>query len=318
MRTKEKLLKIPVLCFFIKLLDKVKIKNSSDLTLYDLIELYIIGIVKGALTSRAGSIAFSFFMALFPFVLFIFTLIPFIPIDNFQNDFLYIMEQALPPKTADSADYVIKDIANNAYGGLLSSVFVLSIFLMTNGINALFSGFEYTYHSIKVRNIFKQYIWALVTSLIMALLLILTVAVIIYFEIAIEDLKERNYLTDDIFWIQIGKNSILLFMLLVSVAIMYFLGTSEGRKFKFFSAGAIFSTLLIIVNFKIFGYYISTFGKYNELYGIIGAVLIVMLFIWLNSIILLLGYELNASMLGLKKKEKEDIFKLDSNKDNIK
>lgn len=301
---KEKLLKIPIVKNLIILIDKIKVPGLEGMTLYNLMEMYVIGIINGAVTSRAGSIAFSFFMALFPFVLFLLNLIPFIPIDHFQEDFMYLIEQALPPKTADSVDMVIRDIANNAHGGLLSSVFILSIFLMTNGVNALFSGFEYTYHKIKTRNIFQQYIIALFTSIILALLLLVSVAVIIYFEIAIEGLKENGIVSNDLLWIEIGKYGILLFTLLVSISLIYYLGTKEGKKVKFFSAGAIMSTFLIIVNFKIFGIYVSKFSKYNELYGIIGTVLIIMLFIWLNSIILLLGYELNTSILELRRKIK--------------
>jgi membrane protein len=299
---KEKALKIPVLKNFVLLSDKIKVPGLEGMSLYHVLEMYVVGIVNGAVTSRAGSIAFSFFMALFPFVLFLLNLIPFIPIENFQDDFMYLIEEALPPKTADNVDIVIRDIANNAHGGLLSSVFILSVFLMTNGVNALFSAFEETYHKIKTRNIIQQYIISLFTSIILALLLLGTVAVIIYFEIAVGKLKETGLVSNDIFWIEIGKYGILLFMLFVGISILYYFGTKEGKKTKFFSAGAIMSTLLIILNFKIFGIYVSKFAKYNELYGIIGTVLIIMLFIWLNSIILLLGYELNTSILRLRKK----------------
>ncbi len=302
MKTKEKLLKIPIFKSLIKIADKIRVPGFEGMSLYDLLEMYIVGIINGAVTSRAGSIAFSFFMALFPFVLFVLNLIPYIPIENFQEDFMYLVEQALPPKTSDSVDVVIRDIANNTHGGLLSSVFLLSIFLMTNGVNALFSGFEYTYHKIKTRSLVQQYVVALFSSLILALLLLVTVAVIIYFEIAVEKLMTKGFVKDDIFWIQLGKYPILLFMLFVSVSILYFFGTKEGKKVHFFSAGSIMSTFLIIINFKIFGIYVSKFAKYNELYGIIGTVLIIMLFIWLNSIILLLGYELNTSIIELRKK----------------
>jgi len=302
METKQKLLKIPILKYLIKLVDRIKVPGLHGMSFYGLLEMYIIGIVKGAVTSRAGSVAFSFFMALFPFVLFILTLIPFIPIENFQEDFMYLIEQALPPKTADSTDSVIKDIAHNANGGLLSSVFILSIFLMTNGVNALFSGFEFTYHKIINRGFIRQYLVALFTSIIMALLLLLTVAVIIYFEIAIGKLKLNGFVNDTVFWIQIGKYIILVFTLFVGVSILYYFGTREGKKIKFFSPGSILTTVLILVNFKLFGIYVSKFAKYNELYGIIGTVLIMMLFIWLNSNILLLGNELNTCMIGLRKK----------------
>ena len=312
MENKKHLLKMPIIGFLTKIADKIKVPGLKGMSLFDLLEMYIIGIVKGAVTSRAGSIAFSFFMALFPFVSFILTLISFIPIDNFQNDLMVLIEQALPPKTADSVDFVIHDIGNNTYGGLLSSVFILSIFLMTNGVNALFSGFEYTYHKIKTRNVIAQYITALYTSIIMALLLLLTVAIIIYFEIGIEKLKSNGYLTDTIKWIAIGKNIILLLMLLIGVSILYYFGTKEGKKIKFLSPGAVFTTLLIIVNFILFGIYVSKFAKYNELYGIIGTVLILMLFIWLNSIILLLGFELNTCLIGLRNKSINNNDKLNN------
>jgi len=306
MENKKRLLEIPVVGFLVKITDTIRIPGLKGMSLYVLLEMYILGIIRGAVTSRAGSIAFSFFMALFPFVLFILTLIPYIPIEGFQEDLLYLIEQALPPKTAESVDYVIKDIANNTYGGLLSSVFILSIFLMTNGINALFSGFEYTYHKIKTRNVIMQYIAALYTSIIMALLLFLTVAIIIYFEIGVQKLQNIGYVTDDIQWIAIGKNFILLLMLLTGVSILYFFGTKEGRKITFFSPGSVLTTVLIILNFIIFGIYVSKFANYNELYGIIGTVLILMLFIWLNSIILLLGFELNTCVIELRKKHFND------------
>lgn len=312
MENKERLLKLPVIGFLTTVADKIKIPGLKGMSLFDLLEMYIIGLVKGAVTSRAGSIAFSFFMAMFPFVLFILTLIPYIPIENFQEDLLFLIEQALPPKTADSVDYVIKDIANNSYGGLLSSVFLLSIFLMTNGINALFSGFEDSYHKIKGRSIVMQYITALYTSIIMALFLLLTVSVIIYYEIGIGKLKESGYVTDDIQWITIGKNVILFLTLIVGISILYFFGTKEGKKINFFSPGSIFTTFLIILNFILFGIYVSKFAQYNELYGIIGTVLILMLFIWLNSIILLLGFELNVCIIGLRNKSNNDNNKLNN------
>ncbi len=304
MTTEEKLLKIPVVSWFVRLFKKIKVPGLEGMSLYDVLEMYVIGIVQGALTSRAGGVAFSFFMALFPFALFILTLIPFIPIEGFQEGFMQFIDQALPPKTSESVDLVLQDIANNKYGGLLSFGFVLSMFLMTNGINSLFGGFEYTYHKIQTRSILKQYFVSFAVSLVLALLLLLTVAVIIYFKIAIDNLTERGYVSDELFWIEIGRYIIVFAMLFTTVGLFYFFGTKEGRIISFFSPGAILTTLLIIVNFKIFGIYIKKFAQYNELYGSIGTLLVLMLFIWLNSIILLLGFELNAAIIGLKKKFK--------------
>jgi len=302
MTPEEKLLKIPIVRWFVKLFKKIKVPGLEGMSLYDVLEMYVIGIVQGALTSRAGGVAFSFFMALFPFALFILTLIPYIEIEGFQEGFMQFIGQALPPKTYESVDVVLQDIANNKYGGLLSFGFVLSMFLMTNGINSLFGGFEYTYHKLQTRSIIKQYVVSFAVSLVLALLLFVTVAVIIYFEFAIHNLTQRGYVSDDLFWIEIGRYIIVLAMLFTTVGLFYFFGTKEGRIISFFSPGAILTTLLIIVNFRIFGIYVKKFAQYNELYGSIGTLLVLMLFIWLNSIILLLGFELNAAIIGLKKK----------------
>ena len=301
MTREEKLLKIPIVGTFVKILTKIKVPGLEGMSLYDVLEMYIIGIVQGALTSRAGGIAFSFFMALFPAALFILTLIPYVPIDNFHLIFMNFIEQVLPPKTFESVDIVLVDIANNRYGGLLSFGFILSVFLMTNGINTLFGGFEYTYHKLQTRSIIKQYLVSMVVALILALLLFLTIGAIIYFEIAIHNLQESGYVSDDLFWINVSQYVLTFIMLFTTVATFYYLGTKEGRKISFFSAGAVLTTLMIILNFRIFGIYVKRFAQYNELYGSIGTLLVIMLFIWLNSIILLLGFELNAAMIRLKR-----------------
>jgi membrane protein len=302
MTTEERLLKIPVINWIVRLFKKIKVPGLEGMSLYDVIEMYIIGIVQGALTSRAGAVAFSFFMALFPFALFILTLIPYVPIENFDIIFIEFINEILPPNTSDSVDLVVKDIALNKYSGLLSFGFILSVFLMTNGINSLFGGFEYSYHKLQTRSILKQYAVSMVVSIILALLLFLTVGVIIYFEIALGNLNERGYMTDDLFWIQTGRYVMTFLMIFISVSMFYYLGTKEGRNISFFSPGAILTTILILINFRIFSIYVKRFAQYNELYGSIGTLLVLMLFIWLNSIILLLGFELNAAMIGLKKK----------------
>ncbi|MGB5364023.1 MAG: YihY/virulence factor BrkB family protein [Aureibaculum sp.] len=302
MTTEERLMKIPVLNWLVRIFNKIKIPGLEGMSLYHLIEMYVIGILQGALTTRASSVAFSFFMALFPFALFILTLIPYIEIQGFQQGFMQFISEALPPQTYDAVDAVLNDIINNKYSGLLSFGFILSIFLMTNGINSLFGGFEYSYHQLKTRSVLKLYLVSMAISILLALLLFITVAIIIYFEIAITDLKVKGFVSDEILWVEIGRYIIILAMLFTMVCMFYYFGTKEGRNISFFSPGAIFTTLLIIINFKIFNIYIKKFAQYNELYGSIGTLLVLMLFIWLNSIILLLGFELNATMIGLKKK----------------
>ena len=305
MSSRKESLHIPIVDWLFKLLHKIKIPGFEGMNLYDLLEMYISGIVKGALTSRAGSIAFSFFIALFPFALVVLTLIPFVPIEGFQDDFMSIVFKMLPSKEAsDAVSHVLNDIANNKYGELLSFGFILAIFLMTNGVNAVFGGFEYSYHIKETRNVVRAYLISLAVSLVMALFLLVTVALTVFYKIGLDALFEKGWVENELFWLQIGRGFLFVIMIFTTVSMLYRFGTKTGKHSRFFSPGAVFTTTLSILTFYLFSYYVTEFAKYNELYGAIGTLLILMLFVWLNAIILLLGFELNASIYSLRTQNK--------------
>ncbi len=297
----EKLATIPVVRTLMRLCKKVVLPGFNGLTLYDLLEIYVYGIIEGTFTTRAGSIAFSFFMALFPFLLFILNLIPFVWfIKDFQSRLLGYLDQLIPPQTHQLFDRVFYDIANTPRTGLLSIVFVLSIFLMTNGINAIFTGFEYSWHTTKKRSIIRQYIVALGVSLIISLLLLSTVIVTIYLTYIIEDLSALGVFDDTVRWAEIGRFVTFVAMIYNVVCILYYFGTKESRQANYNSIGAVFTTVLIVVFTYLFSLYLENFGSYNKLYGSIGALVIAMFYTWLNANILLLGFELNGAILKLR------------------
>lgn len=298
----EKLLKVPVIKWLVILLKKIILPGFKGLSLYDLLETYVVGIIKGTFSSRATSIAYSFFVALFPFLLFILNLIPLLPIPGLQAKFLTFIENILPPQTQEFFYPIIEDIALNPRQGLLSLVFFLSMFLAANGVNAIFSGFEYSFHVNINRNFFRQYFIALLVSIFLALLLLITVGVIGYGEFLINSLKGNDYITNDVFWISFLQYSVFVIMVYIIIAILYYYGVKEGRKSRFFSIGALVTTLLFMATTYFFGVYINNFSNYNELYGSIGALLILMLYIWINANLLLLGFELNVSLRRLKEK----------------
>ncbi|GAA4953373.1 YihY/virulence factor BrkB family protein [Algibacter agarivorans] len=306
---KDKLDDIPVINVLVRFFKQIKLPGLEGLSFFDLLELYITGIVRGALTTRASAIAFNFFMALFPFLLFVLIIIPYIPIDDFKIEFLVFLESFLPPSTSDFFfENIFENIDQSQRGGLLSSVFLLSIVLMANGVNAVFLGFENSYHEQLTRNVFKQYLYALSIALILAFLLIVTIAVLGYFQIYVVQgllhaLENRGYEVDSegVFWPDIVKYVFFVAMVYLTTAILYYFGTREGKHSKFFSVGALFTTLLILLTSYLFGVYIENFGQYNKLYGSIGALLVLLFYLWLNSNILLLGYELNASLNKLRK-----------------
>ena len=300
----DKLEQIPVVGWFVKLGKKIKVPGLEGMSLYDVLEMYFIGIVEGALTTRAGGIAYSFFMAIFPFLLFVLTLIPFLPIDGAQEGLLSIISDVLPPKTFDAVDSVLIDIINNQYGGLLSFGFIGSIFLMTNGVNAIFGGFEYSYHIKEVRNVFRAYFIAMLVSFVIVFFLFLSVVLIIFFEFILKEFVTFGWLEDNLIWLQLSRGFIFLTMIFITVSLLYHYGVKEAKHARFFSPGAVLTTILSVLTFYLFGFYVNEFAKYNELYGSIGTLLILMIFIWLNAIILLLGFELNASIYSLRRRNK--------------
>lgn len=312
----EQLEKIPVINWVVRLLKNIKLKAFEGLSFYDLMEMYVVGIVKGTLSSRASSIAFSLFMALFPLLIFLVTLVPFIiPYvsvgnENFDAQFLDFLESFLPSATSDYFGDIYQQIKDQKQGGLLSSAFLVSIFLVANGVNAIFGGFENSYHVELTRNFFRQYAYALVIGLILSILLIIGAVAFVYFEFYILEYtseyleKTLGYDVDqgDNVGIQIAKIVFFLSLSYLTTAILYYFGTAEGRNARFFSAGALMTTLLFLLTSYLFGIYVEKFARYNELYGALGGLLILMVFIWLNSNILLLGFELNATLNSLKKR----------------
>ena len=295
------ILKIPIIRLLIIIPQKIYLPKFKGLTLYDLLKTYFFGIIEGTFSSRAGSIAFSFFMALFPFILFLLNLIPYLPIEPYH--FVEFIDDVLPKDTASFFMPVILDIIDNPRGGLLSFVFLLTIFLMSNGINAIFSSFEYSYHITINRSFFKQYFVALLVSIFLALLLLLTIVIIVFSEQFIWDLSKEEFLSNGVFWVETIRSIIFIILVYFVIAILYYFGIKKGKSIRFFSIGAFVTTMLFVVTTYLFGVYITNFSNYNELYGSIGALLILMLYIWINSNLLLLGFELNATLKTLRLKE---------------
>ncbi|AZQ57926.1 YihY/virulence factor BrkB family protein [Maribacter sp. MJ134] len=316
----EKLDKIPIVNWVVRLLKTVKLPGFEGLSIYDLAEMYILGILEGTLSTRASAIAFSLFMALFPLLIFMVTLVPFLVSyvslenSNFDAEFLSFLESFLPSATGEYFGEIFQQIKDQKRGGLLSSSFIISIFLVANGVNAIFGGFETSYHIDLTRNFFRQYLFALMVGLILAILIIVGFVAFIYFEFYVLGYltefaaRQGGYVLgeDDIMGVQIAKVLFFVILSYFTTAILYYFGTREGKQARFFSIGALMTTILFLVTSYLFGIYVEKFARYNELYGALGGLLILMVYIWLNSNILLLGFELNASLNSLRKIAKKE------------
>ncbi len=307
--TGSKFSKIPVIKQFLALLQRIKLPWLHGLSLYELLDLYFIGIIEGAISYRAAAIAWSFFMALFPFMLFILNLIPYIPIDGFQEDFMGFVQQSVPPTTYDAIYKIISDILHNSHSGLISTGFFMAILLMTNGINAILGGFENSHHLdiLLKRKFLRQYLVSLGLSILLSFVLIITVATIVVFEVFIQKTKIQDVLSDNIPLIEMGRYIFVILMILITTSLLFKYGVKRDAKRSFISIGSVFTTILIIISSYFFGIWVVKFSKYNELYGSIGTLLVVMFYIWINCMILLLGFDLNSSINHIKRAKQKEL-----------
>ena len=307
--TENKFIKLPIIKQLVFFLKKIQLPWLHGMSLYELLDFYLGGIIQGEISYRATAIAFSFFMALFPFALFILNLIPYIPIEGFQEDFLGFVQQSVPPTTYDAIYKIINDILHNSHSGLLSTGFVMAIFLMTNGVNAVLGGFESSHHihvSLK-RKFFRQYVVALALSIVLSFLLIITVAAIVIFEVFIQKTKIQDVFSDNIPLIEMGRYIFVILMILMATSILFRYGIKHDKKRRLISIGSVVTTILIIISSYFFGIWVVKFSKYNELYGSIGTLLIVMFYIWINSMVLLIGFDLNASIHHIKREKQKEL-----------
>jgi len=213
-----------------------------------------------------------------------------------------VLSVVLPPSTNEITFNTLDDIINNPRGGLLSIGFILALYFSTNGMSSLIEAFNSSYHINKYRSLLRRKVLSLTLTFFLALLLIIAIGLIIFGKVAV------NYLTDfeiiskfsaDL--IQYGKWFVILTMLFSGIAILFHFGPANIKKWKFFTAGSILATLGIIITSIGFNYYINHFAQYNKVYGSIGTLMIILIWMYFNSIILLTGFELNASITNAKK-----------------
>ena len=274
----------------------------NGLSIYDVTIFFIKGLQEGAITTRASSLAFNFFLAFFPTLIVFFTLIPYIPISGFQETLMEILSNILPPSTNTATFNTLEDIINNQRGGLLSIGFILALYFSTNGMSSLIQAFNSSYHIRENESILKHQLLSIILTIILSALVFLTIILIIFGKAAILYLIEYEIISQNqITLLNIAKWVILTFMLFIGITTIFNFGHSIKSRTKIFSPGALLATLFIILTSVFFSYYIDNFSQYNKIYGSIGTLIIILLWIYFNAIILLIGFELNASIINAKK-----------------
>jgi membrane protein len=297
-RLKKNFLKWRLIRKILVISKKIIVPGFDGMPLYDVAKFFILGILKGSIASRASSIAFSFFLAIFPMIIVFFTLIPFIPIQDFQTSLMDFINNIIPDQAEAVIQSTMTDIIHRPRGKLLSVTFVLAVIFATNGFDSVIDAFNNTVHTIESRSWIKQKLISSLLFFIISFILILSIILLTGGTVFLEYLVEKRILTSliTVYLLVAGKWLVLLAMFFFTISFIYYLAPARSSKFRFISAGSSLATLLTAIATVGFNYYVSNFSSYNALYGSIGTLLIVLVWIYFNAMILLIGFELNASI----------------------
>ncbi len=276
----------------------VSIIGFNGVPVYYVISFFLKGIIQGSITTRASAVAFSFFVAIFPTIIFVFTLIPFIPIENFQTELLGLIKGIIPSNAFSMMEETLIDVVTRKSGGLLSFGFVAALFFSHNGISSLIDAFNATYHTIETRSFFNQHLVALLLTIVLPLLFVVAVALIFFGQMGLNYLVTKGWLQMNFtyYLIVYSKWLVTIALIFFSISLLYFMAPAKRTKFRFISLGSIMATLLIMVTSLGFSYFVNNFGQYNTLYGSIGSLLALMAWMYFNAIGFIVGFELNASI----------------------
>jgi membrane protein len=283
----------------------------DEVPLYDVLVFFLKGIFKGDVTTRAAAVAFNFFLAIFPFILFLFTLIPYLPIEHFQDTLMGLFQDIIPPDTYQEVEKTILEIVTRQNTGLLSLSFILTFIFSTNGISAIMDGFNGTWHSIDTKSWLQQRLSAVFLMAALSVFVILAIGLITTGGTVIHWLISKDLISGGLTaqLLQFSRWIVTVFLTFFSLSMLYYYAPAKRKEYRFISPGSILATSLFIIGTLLFNFYISNFSRYNALYGSIGTLIIFMMWIYFNAIILLIGFELNASILRAKRENRalEDV-----------
>ncbi|WP_192821558.1 YihY/virulence factor BrkB family protein [Rufibacter sp. LB8] len=277
---------------------------EGKVSVYYVLKVMLEELQRDSLTKRASYMAFNFTLAIFPTIIFLFTLIPYVPVGHLDQDILMLLSDVMPPEIYIAAADTIEDIVNKPRGGLLSFGFLFALVLSTNGIMSLMDAFDKKYATFRKRTYVRKRLIATALTFALAVILFLAIGAIFF----------GTYILDALVFYEIVTESftygLIVSVKYVAVVLLFFLATSMiyyyvpavHDKWPFVSAGSVVATLLIFLVSWLFSLYIGKFDSYNKFYGSIGA--LIGLMVWLDFVCmgLIVGFEVNISIDSLTKR----------------
>jgi membrane protein len=280
-----------------KRLQKMTLPGFEGVPLYDAIWFFIKGIQKGSLTTRASSIAFNFLLAIGPAVIFLLAMIPYLPIENFQQELYGVLNQVMPENSYIAIESLLDEIFHKR-AGLPFFGFLVSLFFAQKGIHGMIEAFNVSYHLVETRKWLKRRMIAILLVFIYYFLVIFAVLLMFFNKSFIKELVELDIIKRDLtfYLILSGRWLIIVALTFFCISFLYFMAPQRETKWRFYSAGSTLATLLVLLASIGFSYFVNHFAQFNKFFGSIGALVALMLWINFNALSLLIGFELNASI----------------------
>lgn len=285
---------------------KITFKRFGNLSLYKFTKIFLHNIHEDEIFFRANSVAYNFILAIFPTIIFLFTLIPYVTVyfpEITNESIVAFIGDFAPANMTETISGTVLDIVNNQRGGLLTFGFVFALYLATNGMVALMRAFNACYRTVDRRNFFRTRLTAtgltlmLSVVLFMAILLLVVGQILIhYFTTHVHDLAKLNLDNLSIYFILMLRFLVIFIVFFIAISCIYYFGPAVHYNWNFFSVGSLLAALACIGITYGFSYYVANFGSYNKVYGSIGTLIALMIWIQLMTMVLLFGYEINASL----------------------
>ncbi len=294
---------------------KIFIPGFGGVALYDVVVFFISQMKKVGLDDRAAAISFNFLMAIPAATIFICTLIPYLPISRKITTELLDLTKSIAPNenTYGLVANFLNDFLNTPRSGLLSIGFIVAVFYASNAILGIMRSFNMSLHNYKQRGFLKDRWTAIKLTTVLIVLIISTVVLLVFqgefFRYVMDNIDIKSQLIRQA--IYSIRSLIIILLVLYSIGIIYKYAPTISKRWRIASPGAILATFLVVCSTFLFSFYVNNFGSYNKVYGSIGTILILMFLIYLNSLILLIGYELNVCIHSLKaiaeEREREEV-----------
>jgi len=300
---RTKWMKLPIIRSLISLAKRIHPPGFEGLSLFYVLQFFVKGLQEGDINTRASAVAFKLLLAFMPFAIMLFTLIPYLPIENLEQRIITLAAEGMPAAVFELFESTITELISRKYTTFLSLSFLLGIYYASNTLNALFDGFSASFHLTLKRNIWKQRLFSIVLIFVLPIFLATAFAVLAFSNIFFDFLQEKQWLSGDFSFaiLYVLKWIVVLLSLTIAITTLYNVGNTERSKWRIITAGGSFATVMLILVSQAFAFYVNNFGQFNKLYGSLGAILATLIWVQLISVIILLGFELNAGISMARK-----------------